>query len=469
MLAKKLKNNLPTVVIFGRTNVGKSTLFNRLVEKPQALTSAISGTTRDANIGAVSWNRRDFTLVDTGGFLDFKWLTGAKKTAISIDEQVQKQAREFLTRADVVLFVVDAKEGLLPQDKEMSSILKKIMPETKKVILVANKIDSNKEIMSADVFWKLGWGEPVAISAVTGSSTGDLLDLLVKKFKTASGKTAPTAGLSSEVLTKGEAYDERDFIKVCLLGKPNVGKSSLLNAILGYERVIVSPIAHTTREPQDTDLIYKDKPIKIIDTAGISRKWKDAGSLEKMGITKSLEIVDQCDIVLLVVDIEEDLTKQDAKLVEQILERRKSLIIVANKWDLVEGRDTKAYTQTVYRTIPFAQYAPIMFLSAKHKTKINKLMDLILNIADNRLLELKDKELERFIKNCINHHRPTRGKGVRYPRIYYFTQTGTNPPEFMVRVGAQENLAESYLGFIVNQLRARYNLIGTPVKIWVKK
>lgn len=459
MLAKKLKNNLPTVVIFGRTNVGKSTLFNRLVEKPQALTSAISGTTRDANIGAVSWNRRDFTLVDTGGFLDFKWLSGKKKEAISIDEQVQKQAREFLTRADVVLFVVDAKEGLLPQDKEMSAILKKIMPETNKVILVANKIDSNKEIASADVFWKLGWGEPVAISAVTGSSTGDLLDMLVKKFKKTPGQAAPMA----------EVYDERDFIKVCLLGKPNVGKSSLLNAILGYERVIVSPIAHTTREPQDTDLIYKDKQIKIIDTAGISRKWHDAGSLEKMGIAKSLEIVDQCDIVLLIVDIEEDLTKQDAKLVEEILNRRKSLIIVANKWDLVAGRDTKAYTQTVYRTIPFAQYAPIMFLSAKHKTKINKLMDLILNIAANRLLELKDKELERFIKNCINHHRPTRGKGVRYPRIYYFTQTGTNPPEFMVRVGAQENLAESYLGFIVNQLRARYNLIGTPVKIWVKK
>jgi GTP-binding protein len=459
MLAKKLKKALPTVVIFGRTNVGKSTLFNRLVEKKQALTSTISGTTRDANIGIVSWNRRDFTLVDTGGFLDFKWLSGKNKVATSIDEQVQKQAREFLTRADIVLFVVDGKEGLMPQDKEMSAILKKIMPESDKVILVANKIDSGKEIPSADIFWRLGWGEPQAISAVTGSSTGDLLDILVKKFKKKAGDKIAVA----------EDYDERDFIKVCLLGKPNVGKSSLLNAILGYERVIVSPIAHTTREPQDTDIIYKDKKVKIIDTAGISRKWRDAGSLEKMGITKSLEIVDQCDIVLLVVDIEEDLTKQDAKLVEQILERRKSLIIVANKWDLVEGRDTKAYTKTVYRTIPFAQYAPIMFLSAKYNTKINKLMDLILNIAENRLLELKDKELERFIKNCINHHRPTRGKGVRYPRIYYFTQTGTNPPEFMVRLGSQENLAESYLGFIVNQLRERYNLIGTPVKIWVKK
>ncbi len=462
MLAKKIKNNLPTVVIFGRTNVGKSTLFNRLTEKKQALTSAISGTTRDANIGLVSWNRRDFTLVDTGGFLDFSWLSGKKKTAVSIDEQVQKQAREFLTRADVVLFVVDAKEGLLPQDKEMSAILKKIIPETNKVILVANKIDAPKETASADVFWKLGWGEPQAISAVTGSSTGDLLDLLIKKFK------KKTLTSTKQPITENTSTTENP-IRVCLLGKPNVGKSSLLNAVLGYERVIVSPVAHTTREPQDTDLIYKDQTIKIIDTAGISRKWREAGSLEKMGIAKSLEIVDQCDLVLLVVDIEEDLTKQDAKLVEEILNRRKSLIIVANKWDLVEGRDAKTYTQNVYRTLPFAQYAPIIFLSAKYKTKINKLLDLILNIAANRLLELKDKELERFIKNCINHHRPTRGKGVRYPRLYYFTQTSTNPPEFMVRIGAQENLAESYLGFIVNQLRARYNLIGTPVKIWVKK
>lgn len=461
MLAKKIKTEQPTVVIVGRANVGKSTLFNCLTEKKQAIISAIPGTTRDANIGQVAWRRRSFQLIDTGGFLDLAFLANKKIAAETIDEKVQKQARDFLTRADVVLFVVDNKDGLLVQDKQMSSILKKILPEKQKVILVANKVDSQREAGDAVAFWSLDWGEPQAVSAATGANTGDLLDVIVKKL--AHRPSSKQTDLAAVETTAA------DLIKVCILGKPNVGKSSLLNALLGYERVIVSPLPHTTREPQDTTIVYKNRPIKIVDTAGINRKWQTTQGLEKLGIAKSLEVLSQAEIAILVLDVNEGLTKQEAKLVEEIFSRRKSLIILANKWDLITDRDTKIHTQNIYRSLPFAQFAPIIFLSAKHHTKIKNLMDLIIDIADNRRLTIGDKELERFIKTCIAKHKPTKGKGTKYPRLYAFTQSGSNPPEFMARIGAKENLAESYLGFIVNQLRKQYNLIGTPVKIWIKK
>ncbi len=460
MLAKKLQKVLPTVVIVGRTNVGKSTLFNCLLEKKRAIVSDIPGTTRDVNIGQVDWQRRSFQLIDTGGFLDLSWLANKKQVAATIDEKVQKQARDFLTRADLILFVVDNKDGLLAQDKQMSGILKKILPSKDKVVLVANKVDSQREAAEAASFWQLDWGEPQTISAASGASTGDLLDLVIKKLT------------KQKAFAKKATADEppaAELIKVCILGKPNVGKSSLLNAILGYERVIVSPIPHTTREPQDTEIVYRDRPIKLVDTAGINRKWRDAQGLEKLGIAKSLEVLDEAEIALLVLDINEPLTKQETKLVEEIFARRKSLIILANKWDLIDKRDTKTYSHDIYRVLPFAQFAPIIFLSAKKRTKIAHLLDLILTIADNRRLELGQKELDRFIKTCITKHKPTKGKGAKYPRLYYFSQTGTNPPEFMARIGASENLAESYLGFLANQLRDKYNLTGTPIKIWIKK
>ena len=462
MFAKKLKTKLPVVVIVGRTNVGKSTLFNCLTEKKKAIVSDIPGTTRDANIGQVDWQKKSISLIDTGGFLDLAFLSNKKKTADTIDEKVQKQARDFLTRADLILFVVDNKDGILAQDKQMSAILKKVLPEKDKVILVVNKVDSNNESPNANEFWKLDWGEPQPISSVTGANTGDLLDMVIKKLK-----QDKAFGKKEEALE--ELPSRQNKIKVCILGKPNVGKSSLLNGILGYERVIVSPIAHTTREPQDTEIEYKGRDIKLVDTAGINRKWKDAKGLEKQGIAKSLEVLDEAEIALLVIDSTEPLTKQEAKLVEEIFNRRKSLIILANKWDLIKEKDTKTFTQDIYRVLPFAQYAPIIFLSAKNRTKLDHLMDLILTIDLNRHQEIGDKELEKFIKGCIAKHKPTKGKGAKYPRLYYFSQTGTNPPEFMARIGAGENLAESYLGFIVNRLREQYNLIGTPVKIWIKK
>jgi len=384
--------------------------------------------------------------------------------AATIDEKVQQQARGFITRADLLLFVVDNKDGLLPQDKQLAMSVKKLLPSTKQVVLVANKVDSQREASAASQFWRLDLGEPQTVSAASGAGSGDLLDLIVKKL--AALKKNPTSDIRHPTSDNSQ---KEALIRVCILGKPNVGKSSLLNAILGYERVIVSPLPHTTREPQDTDFNYQGRVIKLIDTAGINKKWRDTQGLEKMGISKSLRILKEADVALLVVDSFAGLSKQEAKLAEEILEQRKSLIIVGNKWDLVETRDTEEYNRQIYRQIPFAGFAPIIFLSAAKRTKLDHLLDLILRVAANRHLVVDAAELEAFAKRCVAKHPPTKGKGSRLPRLYSFQQSDSNPPEFAVRIGAKENLAESYLNFLTNQLRARYDLIGTPIKLWVAK
>jgi GTP-binding protein len=457
MLAKRLDKKLPNVVIFGRTNVGKSTLFNRLTESRQALMSGIAGTTRDCNIGKVDWQGKSFNLIDTGGLMDIKYLQKAKATAESIDELVQKQARQFLTRADLILFVVDNKDGILPQDREMVNILKQFMPEMKRIVLVANKVDSGMQANAASEFYKLALGKPITVSSTTGAGTGDLLDLIIKKLKILKKPAKKTK------------TTEEELINVCILGKPNVGKSSLLNSILGYERVIVSPIAHTTREPQNTIIDYQNKQIKLIDTAGISRKGKKSKNLEKLGILKTLEILNEADIVLLILDINEELTQQDAKLVEEIFNRFKSLIIIGNKWDLIKNRNVKFHTLQIHRRLPFATFAPIQFMSAMKGTKIKHLMDLIIKIDKMRHLELTETQLDRFIKSCIRRHKPTKGKGTKRPRIFKFKQFGSNPLEFVVKVGAQAFLADSYLHFLANQLREKFKIVGTPINIWVDK
>ncbi|MDD4412228.1 MAG: ribosome biogenesis GTPase Der [Patescibacteria group bacterium] len=472
MLAKKIKRDKPLVVVVGRTNVGKSTLFNALTDKKRALVSNIAGTTRDANIGQVDWNNKSFTLIDTGGFMDFEFLLNKKAVAETIDEKVQRQAREFITRADLILFLVDAKDGLMPEDRTMAASLKKILPNFDKVILAANKADSRKIRLETSVFFKLQCGEPFLISAATGSGTGDLLDLIMEK-------TANFKPVEEEPLLGLEEDIDTETIKVCILGKPNVGKSSLLNAILGYERVIVSNEEHTTREPQHTDLEYKGKAIRIIDTAGIHRQGLKRGpkkahdelakKLEHQGIASTLVTLGRADIVFLVVDIKEGLTKQDTKLAEEIIDRGKSLVIIANKWDLVDERDTQKYIKEIYSHIPFAQFVPVQFISAKTKEKVDKLLDWILEINKNRQTRISEEDLLEFIKYCVNKHKPTKGKGQYYPKIRHFEQRDINPPCFAVTVGAKEFLADSYLHFLANRLRDRYGLDGTPVKIWVEK
>jgi len=486
---------MPLVVIFGRTNVGKSTLFNTLTEKHQAIVSDIAGTTRDSNVNIVRWGGFAFELIDTGGIINPDQNTlfdkrkpistvslprpantprprGAAtpslpagrqvdrgefpKTEEEINIKVQKQAVQYLKLADLVLFVVDNKTGILPADRQMINVLRKNLTGAieNKIILVANKVDSQAQQADAAEFNKLGLGEPFMISAVTGSGTGDLLDLIGKFFK-------------KRKLQVKERTGEEEKIFVCMLGKPNVGKSSLLNSLLGYEKVIVSPLPHTTREPQNTELEYLGKKIILIDTAGISQHAHKSEGLEKYGVEKSLATLRRSDIVLLILDINEVLTHQDAKLVEEIVEAGKSLIIIANKWDLVKNRDTKKYTAIIRDHFPFANWAPIQFASAKTGEKVQKIFDLILELEAARKIKLSDSQLAHFLSKIVKIHHPAKAKGTRPPHIYELKQEGIDPPVFEVRIGADDNLHFSYTRFIINKLREQYGFHGVPIKIYV--
>ncbi|MDP3043457.1 MAG: ribosome biogenesis GTPase Der, partial [bacterium] len=472
--------------IFGRANVGKSTLFNCLTEKKQALVSPIEGATRDSNIGQVSWRDKTFELIDTGGIMDLKFLSESPRNRKKSDKpieadiiniKVQQQAREYLQRADLILSLVDSKTGLLPQDKQIALFLKKLGKKNK-ILLVANKTDGFKERAKIAEFYQLSFGEPIPVSAATGAGTGDLLDIIVKKIPAARKTSRAKEHIDEEINLKSKIPRPRTAqwgrqnlksINVCIMGKPNVGKSSALNAILGYERVIVSPVPHTTREPQDTDIIYKEHSIKLIDTAGISKKGAKAKGLEKRGIAKSLSVLGKADIALLVLDISQEITHQDAKLAAEIIDRGRSFIIIANKWDKIPEKDTKKYTNYIYGKLPFIQFAPIQFVSALTGEKTNKILDLILKIAEQRQLQLSDSQLDKFLSRIVKIHRPAKGKGVKHPRIYEFKQTKSGPPEFELRIGVHEDLHFSYLRFMENRLREKFGFSGTPINIRVAK
>lgn len=449
------KENLPLVALCGRTNVGKSTLFNCLTEKKQALVSNISGTTRDSNLGLVEWNNSAFEIVDTAGIIDYRYLS-KKINKIDLDEKVQAQTIDFLEKASLLIFLTDAKAGLMPEDRELANEIKRHEKYKKKTVLVVNKVDSLKSEAETAQFNKLGLGEPMAISAVSGLGTGDLLDFIINL-------------IDKKRKNKIKEKKEEETISVCLIGKPNAGKSSLLNSILGYDRVVVSPIPHTTRESQDTKINFKDNLIRLIDTAGISRQGKKGKGLEKFGIEKTLSSLERADIALLLLDLSEEITHQDLKIIEEINNRRKSLILIGNKWDLVEDRDTKKWLEFLRTKMPFINYVPIQFISAKTGEKVGKIMDLILDVAQQRKLMLSDSQTEKFLKHVVKIHKPAKGKGLKAPRIYEFKQEKNNPPLFKLRIGPNDNLHFSYIRFMENRLRERHGFLGTPINIRVTK
>lgn len=455
------EDKIPLIVLIGRTNVGKSTIFNRLVEKNQAIVSPIENTTRDFNVNITSWRGFDFRLVDTAGIMDVLSLKKKTKKDLSALEQVeqktQQQAYDFIKKADLLFFVVDSKAGLLAEDKKIANFLKRRAYQDKTILLV-NKVDDYKQSFAASEFNKLSFDKIINISATTGSGLGDLLDLSINFFEQSKKKFKKE--LKPENLEK---------INLCIIGKPNVGKSSLLNALIGYEKAIVSEMPHTTREPQNTELIYKDKIINIIDTAGISRKGKKSKGLEKHGIVKSMQALNKADIVLLVIDINEPISKQDAKLVEEITDLGKSFIIIANKWDLLEERNTKKWTQEINASFPFIAWAPIIFVSALKKQKTDKIFDLVLRINEARQMEINETALSRFLEKMVKVHRPSKGKGVKHPRVYSLRQTWSKPPRFEIKIGAGEDLHNSYLRFLENRIRENFDFFGTPVKVSVKK
>ncbi|MFA6107070.1 MAG: ribosome biogenesis GTPase Der [Patescibacteria group bacterium] len=478
-------NNLPKIVIFGRTNVGKSTLFNRLIEEDRALTADEEGTTRDSNYGRVEWRGVEFEIIDTGGIINLRELTAPlsvrqKKLATAkmklspdketIDKKVQLQAREHLTRADLILFLIDAKAGMTPEDRQLALFLKEHAVD-KKIILAANKTDSPKDIHRLPEFFKLGLGDPLPVSAATGSGTGDLLDEIVSALK------------SGETDSETPADETPAPIRVCIIGKPNVGKSSLVNSIFGRERVIVSSVPHTTREPQDTEFAYNGREMILVDTAGITRKASQSrrsrapgrGSkvkinLEKEGIRRSLKSLNRADIALLVLDISQEITREDQRIADEIIGRKKSLIIIANKWDLVPEKDVKKYTNCINDRLPFIKWAPIIFVSALTGRRTGDILSLIADISGERAKTIGEKALDKFLKRIVKIHRPVRYRASdKYPYIRKIRQAAANPPEMEVLIGARESIDSTYLRFIENQLRDQFRFIGSPISVRVFK
>lgn len=448
--AKILDQNLPTVALVGRVNVGKSALFNKIMEQRLALVSDIPGTTRTRNVGIASWRGKNFRLIDTGG------LTFAEN--VPLEDDIIKQTEIALAEADVIVFVLDIQGGLLPQERELARRLRKL--SKRPIILVANKAD-NAEAQSRayDKEWRaLGLGEPLAISAVTGTQVGDLLDLIYKKLATA--KRRPK---KIKMITP---------IKVAIMGRPNVGKSSLFNKLIGEDRVIVNPMAHTTREPHDTLVDIENQPILFIDTAGIRRKVKVSGELEKIGIGKSIATVTKADIVLLVLDATEPLTDQDQQLGGLLREHTRSVIIVINKWDKADENTDEFRNDTkkdILAAFPHLHFAPVVFTSALTGYRTHQIFPVIMQAWKARQTVVDDEKLKTFLKAVIKKHLPTRGRGVRHPKLLGLTQLGYNPPMFEIMVKANTSVHISYVHFIENQLRKEFGFFASPIVMKLTK
>lgn len=449
--AKIINTNLPAVALVGRVNVGKSTLFNKITETAHALVSNIPGTTRTRNIGTASWRGKQFRLIDTGG------LTFDEN--VPLEKEIITQTEIALNEADVIVFVVDIQDELLPQEKELARHLRQ-KAKNKPVILVANKADNASfRLRAHDGNWlKLGLGEPVPVSAGNGSNIGDFLDLLYKQLNK----------------TKIRPKQEKDFnpIKVALIGKPNVGKSTLFNSLIGEDRVIVSDMPHTTREPHDILVEAEGTNLLFVDTAGIRRKTKVSGELEKIGIGKSLEAINKSDIVLFVLDAGEPITDQDQQLGGFLKEHTKSTIIVINKWDKAEANDDEfrgEVKQLIYNNFPHLDFAPIVFVSAKSQYRVHQIFPLIKQAYEARQITIDDAILKEFLKNTTHKKMPTTGKGVRHPKILSLKQLASNPPVFELLIKVKTSLHNSYIQYLKKRLREKFGFFATPLIIKVSK
>ena len=430
--------NKGILCIVGRPNVGKSTLFNRIVGKKIAITEDQPGVTRDRIYSEAEWLGNHFTIIDTGG------LEPEKEDTIMAN--IQKQAQVAIETADVILFVVDGVEGLTSTDREIATILRRAGTE---VILACNKIDNPKNAADVYDFYELGFGEPMVISSEQALGIGDLLDEVVKHFP-------------KEI----RESDEDDTIKVTLIGKPNVGKSSLINNILGEERVIVTNIPGTTRDAIDSHFEYKEHKYLFIDTAGLRRKRSIDENVERYSVIRTLTAVDRADICILVIDALEGVTEQDTKIAGYAHDNGKAMIIAINKWDLVEKENLtyREFEKSIRETLGFMLYAPIVFISALTGQRVPKLMDLLNVVNNNYNLRISTGVLNDIINQAVLMNQPPSEKGRRC-KIYYGTQASVGPPTFIIFINDKELMHFSYQRYLENQIRNHFGFEGTPIKI----
>ena len=450
----------PVVALVGRPNVGKSTLFNRLTGERLAIVDEVPGTTRDRLLAEADWSGFFFFVMDTGGIDPTK---GKGQVPLSVGskdfiQQIRDQAELAMEEADVILFVVDGQAGVTPADHEIAEILRRKQRSVEgrflpPVILAVNKAESAKTRQTVAEFYELGMGDPFAISALHGTGTGDLLDEVVRHI---------------------EAFDEdteEDLsAKIAIVGKPNAGKSSLLNKIIGEERAIVSEIPGTTRDAVDTKIEYEGIPVTLIDTAGIRRRGKVLPGVEKYSVIRSMNAIERADVAILVIDATTSITAQDTHIAGYIKDAWKSAIVVVNKWDLVE-KDTYTideYTAKIRHELNFMDYVPMIFISALTGKRVDRVLPLALQVQEERLVRLSTSQINRIIQNAQDRH-PAPSRSGRSLRIYYGTQVRSDPPTFMLYVNNPEYAHFTYLRYIENQIRAEYPYIGTPIRIVLKK
>lgn len=427
----------PVVAVVGRPNVGKSTIFNKFAGKRISIVEDTPGVTRDRIFAEVEWLDKYFTLVDTGGI--------EPDSEDIILSQMRNQAMLAMDMSHVILFIVDGKAGITAADKEIAQLLRK----TKKpVILVVNKIDSQSQFDNIYDFYELGFGTPFAVSGANSMGFGDLLDEIVENFP---------AGLDTE-------YEE-DIIRVAITGKPNAGKSSILNKILGEERVIVSPIAGTTRDAIDTYFEKNGQKFLLIDTAGLRRKSKIYETIERYSVIRAMSAVDRADVVLIVIDALEGVTEQDTKVAGIAHDEGKGCIFVVNKWDLIE-KDNKTmsnYTKDIKEKFPFMMYAPIVFVSAKTNQRMNKILDTVEYVSNEHSKRISTSALNDVIGEAVMLNQPPSDKGRRL-KIYYGTQTDIRPPKITLFINDKDLTHFSYQRYLENKIRENFGFEGTSIK-----
>jgi GTP-binding protein len=431
------------VAIVGRPNVGKSTLFNLLANKRISIVEDTPGVTRDRLYATAEWLDKEFMMVDTGG------IEIASTDAIAVS--VRQQAEIAIKEADVIVFLCDARTGITNEDSEVGNILRR---SKKPILLVVNKADSPKQEMNIFEFYNLGLGEPIPISAANHLGIGDMLDAVVDKFP----KTNPSA---EEV--------EEDEIKVALIGRPNVGKSSIFNCLVGQERSIVSDVAGTTRDAIDTPVVINKQKFLFIDTAGMRRKGRIDEPIEKYSVIRSLRAVDRSDVILMVIDAVEGVTEQDKKIVGYVHEAGKGVILVVNKWDLYtkDNSSTLKYTEELRKELVFLQYAPVVYVSALTKQRIHRLPEVINYVAEQNAMRVSTSVLNQVITDATAINPPPTDKGKRL-KIMFATQVKTKPPTFVIFVNYPDIMHFSYQRYLENKLRESFGFEGTPLNIIIR-
>jgi len=431
----------PVVAIVGRPNVGKSTLFNRLAGARKAIVEDVPGVTRDRLYDSTDWAGREFIIIDTGG--------------IRFDEgdifarEVKLQAELAIEEADVIIFVVDAKDGITHEDEQVAEMLRK---SKRPVILAANKVENFDKQLEYYEFYSLGLGDPIPISAMHGMNTNDLLDAVVSKFGSPS-----------------DYAEDPDAVKIAIVGRPNVGKSSLVNALLGQERVIVSDVPGTTRDAIDTPFRYNGKDYILIDTAGIRKKSRIKEPTEKYSVIRSLRSIDRADVVLIMLDATQGVIEQDQRIAGYVHEQSKANIIVVNKWDLIEktGSTMNKFDKDIREELKFLSYSPLLYISALTRKRIFQVLDIADFVVEQHNRRVPTAELNRVLNEAMMLN-PLPGGGGKRVKIYYGTQVRTAPPTFVLFANYPELIHFSYLRYLENSLRQNFGFEGTPIRLIVR-